>query len=290
MIIVQLSGGFGNQLFQYAAGLSLAEHHKVDVKVDVSLLLKPDIVTGTTRKADIFNLASPPLTATEEEVLSYYNLSRASKIIEKARPFYKRKVYKEKSNVFDSNFFKAGNDLLLKGNRQSEKYFKRFEDKIRHDFSLSESWIVPVKEFAENLKQQDSVAIHIRRGDYLTPIALEWLGLLPTYYYSDAIKTIAKKVTNSRFYIFSDDIEWSKQHLHIEHEHEFVSGIITKNAMEDFYLMSNCKHNIIANSTFSWWAAWLNSNEDKIVIAPKKWYNQVKLDTSDLIPPEWIKL
>src|SRR5437868_8983345 len=138
MIIVQLSGGFGNQLFQYAAGLSLAKHHKVEVKVDVSLLQKPDIVTGTARKADIFNLASAPRMATEEELMSYNNLTPSTKIIEKARPFYKRRVYKEKSNIFDNNFFKAGNDLLLKGNRQSEKYFKRFENTIRQNFLLSE--------------------------------------------------------------------------------------------------------------------------------------------------------
>lgn len=290
MIIVQLSGGFGNQLFQYAAGLSLAEHHNVEAKVDVSLLLKPDKVTGTTREVDIFNLASPPREATKQEVSRYIKLSWPAQLINKSRPFYRRKVYKETSNLFDNNFFKASKDLLLKGNRQSEKYFKQYEQRIRNDFSLSEEYVASVKQLGENLRQQNSISVHIRRGDYLTPVALKWLGVLSASYYYQSISTLAHKVQNCKFYIFSDDIEWTKQNLKIDYEHEFISRGITKTSYEDFYLMSKCKHNIIANSTFSWWAAWLNSNPDKIVIAPKKWYNQVRLDTSDLIPDSWIKL
>lgn len=290
MIIVQLSGGFGNQLFQYAAGLSLAEHRKVDIKVDISLLLNPDIVTGTIRQLDIFNLLNPPQKATEQEINFFTDLPLGSKYFEKCRPFYKRKVYKEKSNQFDNNFFNAGDNLLLKGNRQSEKYFKKYETKIKAEFSLAEKWITPVKHIGERFRQQNSISVHIRRGDYLTPVALQWLGLLPISYYSKGIEIVAKNQQQGKFYIFSDDIEWTKQNLHIPHNHEFVSGILTKNSMEDFYLMSQCRHNVIANSTFSWWAAWLNSYEKKIVIAPKQWYNKANLDTSDLIPESWIRL
>jgi len=290
MIIVQLSGGFGNQLFQYACGLSLGEHHKVQVKVDASLLSKPDAVTGTIRHADIFNLAKRPQEATEQEMHFYNNLSLRIKYIDKSLPFHKRRIYKEKSNTFDGSFFKAGSDLLLKGNRQSEKYFKRYETKIRSDFSLSEHCISAVKKYFKEFEEQNSISIHIRRGDYLTPVALEWLGLLPISYYTNAFARTVEKGKDNKFYIFSDDIEWAKQNLKIEYKHEFVSGVITKNSMEDFYLMSQCKHNIIANSTFSWWAAWLNSNPDKIVIAPKKWYSKANLDTKDLIPDEWIQI
>ena len=124
----------------------------------------------------------------------------------------------------------------------------------------------------------------------MSPVALEWLGVQPISYYTKAIEIITKKIPNARFYIFSDDISWVQQNLKLDHDHQFLSGKITTNALQDFYLMSKCKNNIIANSTFSWWAAWLNQYESKIVIAPKKWYNQITFDTTDLIPNSWIKI
>ena len=290
MIIVQLSGGFGNQLFQYASGLSLAEHHNVCLKVDVSLLEKEDVITGTFREMDIFKLRNIPIKATNDEINKFLSLSPFTSFTDKSKPFYKRKVYKEKSNMFDKNFFKAGKDLLLKGNRQSEKYFISIKETIVEKFSISEKVTEPVIEIGNTISVQNSVSIHIRRGDYLAPVALEWLGVQPISYYLKAIDKITKGIPNVKFYIFSDDITWVKQNLKLDHDHEFVSGNITTNALQDFYLMSKCKNNIIANSTFSWWAAWLNQNEGKFIIAPKKWYNQVTFDTTDLIPNSWIRI
>ena len=289
MIIVELKGGFGNQLFQYAAGLSLAQKHGVEIKVDTSSFINPDDHTGTQRQHDIFNLVDKPVEATTKELEYYSHLSKLIVYKEKLLPFYKRKIYKEESFTFDKNFFKAGSNLYLKGNRQSEQYFKPYESYIRNKFALAENAITSVKDFGQRLVNQNSVSIHIRRGDYLTPIALEWLGLIPISHYNECIKLIAQKIPDSTFYLFSDDMEWVKENLKIEHEHVFVSNIITKNPMEDFYLMSCCKHNIIANSSFSWWAAWLNNNPDKIVIAPKKWFNN-HTDPKDLIPESWMKV
>ena len=290
MIIVQLSGGFGNQLFQYASGLSLAEHHNVCLKVDVSLLEKEDVITGTFREMDIFKLKNIPIKATSDEINKFSRLPPINKFTDKSKPFYKRKVYKEKSNMFDKNFFKAGNDLLLKGNRQSEKYFINIKDQIVKKLSISEVVIEPVYDLGNTISVQNSVSIHIRRGDYLSPVALEWLGVQPVSYYLKAIEMMTMKIPNAKFYLFSDDITWVKQNLKLNHDHEFVSENITTNSLQDFYLMSKCKNNIIANSTFSWWAAWLNQYESKIVIAPKKWYNQITFDTTDLIPNSWIKI
>ena len=290
MIIVQLNGGFGNQLFQYAAGLCLAHNHKVEVKVDTTLLHQPDPVTGTKRKIEIFQLSNPPQEATVAELRDFLNQSVAKKLLEKSLPFYKRKVYKEKSNTFDDNFFKAGSHILLKGNRQSEKYFKTHEQHVRDAMQISSSAVAAVKSYAAEMRNITSISVHIRRGDYLTPVALEWLGLLPMAYYNTAIDTITSKIKGCKFFIFSDDIDWVKQNLEVTHEHEFVSGVISHNAIEDLYLMTQCRHNIIANSTFSWWGAWLNANANKVVIAPAKWYNKPGLDTSDLLPNEWMRL
>lgn len=290
MIVVKLSGGFGNQLFQYAAGLSLSKHNNVDLKVDISTLNAPDTVTGTIRKADILYLINPPTIASEAEIIRYKSQSHHKKLAEKLLPFYKRQVYKEASNKFDKMFFSAGANKYLLGNRQSEKYFKPYENHIKNNIILSGEIVFPLIKFSETLKEQNSVSIHIRRGDYLTPVAMEWLGLLPISYYKNSINTILAKIPNAVFYIFSDDIDWVKNNLIIENEHHFVSNNISKTAMEDFFLMSCCRHNIIANSTFSWWAAWLNDYEEKTIIAPKRWYNMDKLNNSDLIPANWIKL
>lgn len=290
MIVVKLTGGFGNQLFQYAAGLSLSKHHNVDLKVDITTLNAPDSVTGTIRKADILNLQIPPTVATEGEINKFRLQSRHKKLAEKLFPFYKRQVYKDASNKFDKKFFSASANKYLIGNRQSEKYFKPYENHIKNNIILSDEIVFPIIKFSETLKEQNSVSIHIRRGDYLTPVAMEWLGLLPLSYYLNSIKTILDKLPNAVFYIFSDDIDWVKNNLIIENEHHFVSNKVSKNAMEDFFLMSCCRHNIIANSTFSWWAAWLNAYEEKTIIAPNRWYNMEKLNNMDLIPESWIKI
>lgn len=290
MIIVELSGGFGNQLFQYAAGLSLAKHHGVELRVDISRLNKPDTITGTTRNADIFNLAILPLEATLHDVETIVNQQLLSSTLDMFKPLHKRRIYKERSTRFDKNFFKAPTPLYLKGNRQSEKYFRPYQSFVREHLQLSRSIIARVEGYGLSMQEVESVSIHIRRGDYLTPVAMDWLGVLPLSYYHDAINRIATAHPNSKFYVFSDDITWVKNNLSIQHPVVFASGTISNSALEDFYLMSCCKHNIIANSTFSWWAGWMNNNPEKMVICPAKWYNKTALNTSDLYPKGWIRL
>jgi len=290
MIIAQLSGGFGNQLFQYAAAISLAAHHKVPYKVDASLLLKPDIITGTVRTNELTKLSTQLNEAEKEEVAKFFNLSLPEKLSEKVLPFYKRLVYKEKSNKFDPKFFLAGPYTYIRGNRQSEQYFKRYETTIRSCFSISKKYRERVDDLASTIRNEQSISVHIRRGDYQTQIAQDWLGILPKSYYYLAISEFASKILKAKFYIFTDDVDWVEENLPMDHDHEIVSDNLSQNSIEDFYLMSQCRHNIIANSTFSWWAAWLNGHPDKIVIAPKQWYQKKGMDTSDLIPESWIRM
>ncbi|HSU50429.1 MAG TPA: alpha-1,2-fucosyltransferase, partial [Segetibacter sp.] len=126
--------------------------------------------------------------------------------------------------------------------------------------------------------------------DYSKKVVQDYHGTLNEEYYQKAINKLTSLSPNPTFYIFSDDVEWVKDKLLLKRPAEFITGEVTKNHYEDFYLMSQCKHNIIANSSFSWWAAWLNPNPDKIVIAPKKWFNNAPYNTNDLIPQSWIKL
>jgi hypothetical protein len=132
--------------------------------------------------------------------------------------------------------------------------------------------------------------VHIRRGDFLNEKITAYHGVLSAFYFEKAIGLIREKIPSASIYFFSDDIEWVKQNLAVDKNSVFVSSFITRSAIEDFYLMTKCKHNIIANSSFSWWPAWLNNNPDKIVVAPKKWFADSSINTNDLIPQDWIRI
>ncbi|MDB5193131.1 MAG: alpha,2-fucosyltransferase [Segetibacter sp.] len=289
MIIVQLKGGLGNQLFQYAAGIALSKHHNVPLKVDISELGKADAVIGTVRNYELQHLIEPPEIATAAEVEKYLKQSFFSKYFQKLLPPYKRAIYKEAAFTYDINFFKASPPFYLKGYRQSERYFKNCEPLIRHAFQVKRELVANVTDFLLQVKATNSVSIHIRRGDYNNPIVQAYHGVLGVNYYQAAIKYIQANIPNPTFYVFSDSIEWVKENLSFDAPVVFVSGTISKNHYEDFFLMTLCRHNIIANSSFSWWAAWLNNNKDKKVIAPLNWF-KAKINTEDLILKDWTRL
>jgi hypothetical protein len=290
MIIVQLKGGLGNQMFQYAAGLALAAHHRTKLKVDVSLLNEADAEIGTVRYFDLQQLQLPPEIATKKEISSIIPGSFFTTLLDKIQPAFKRKIYKECDYTFDVNFFKSQDNIYLKGYRQSEKYFSSIQDHIKNGFQFKNEVIKEVTGKASELKSLNSVSIHIRRGDYSNPIVSNYHGILDAAYYQRAIRYIESNVSDCHFYIFSDNPEWVKTNLTFNAPVQIISGVFTKTHFEDFYLISQCKHQVIANSTFSWWAAWLNPNPGKIVVAPKKWFNNAPYDTRDLIPESWIRM
>lgn len=290
MIIVHLKGGLGNQLFQYAAGMSLAHHHGTALKVDVTELLERDRHIGTMRSFDLQKLNTMVEVATDEEIGSLHPRNTLQQLLDKLLPRYRRSVYTEKQYAFDPNFFEAGDHLLLYGYRQSERYFAPIAETIRQSFTVRPEYLRNVQAKAAALASTESVSIHIRRGDYNNPIVRDYHGVLGKEYYQAAIDHIMKTVQHPFFHIFSDDPSWVKQHLVFSAPVEIVSGQISHTHLEDFHLITQCKHNIIANSTFSWWAAWLNANPGKQVVAPARWFNKGPKDTQDLIPHSWTRL
>jgi Glycosyl transferase family 11 len=284
MIISKISGGLGNQLFQFAAGRSLAIHHNTELCLDISVYQQDGL-----RNFDLTNFNIKPVIATEQDINKFTNRSFTKRIRDRILPHRFRKLYKEPFFHFDKNFFKASQNTYLKGYWQSEKYFSQINDIIRNDFTPNADITDKLKTLAGDLKTVNSVAIHIRRADYTTNHFNEYHGILGKDYYAAAIQLMKEKKQDCRFYIFSDDIKWVKQNYSSENA-VFVSGEIAKTHIEDLYLMSRCHHNIIANSSFSWWGAWLNNNPDKIVISPKKWFNKGPKDTDDLYPDGWIRL
>jgi hypothetical protein len=282
-------GGLGNQMFQYAAAKALSHYHKTPLKADLSFLEDSSNNSQITKRdfeLKCFTAQIEVATKEEIEVLDK-PISLKDKVLG-ILGFRIREVYLEKSFKFDSDFFSIKPKSLLVGYWQSEKYFCRYRDLILSDFS----WRIPLGEInlkvCEKIVDSSSVSIHIRRGDYVTNSAANnFHGICEADYYLRAISLIEHKIINPKYFVFSDDLEASREILgHLDHV-EFIDWNGSGQSFQDMRLMSMCKHNIIANSSFSWWGAWLNNNPGRIVIAPKKWFNKTDIDTSDLIPESW---
>jgi hypothetical protein len=282
MIIVRIQGGLGNQLFEYAAARCLAEKWQVECKIDTSSLHAHQL-----RQLDLEHFELTVHKASLKEIKQF---SLFPQLYRHAPAFFSklgRNIYREPHFHFDPRFFTLTDPVYLDGYFQSEKYFKPIENLLRRELTVKENLIKHLATYKEKLQQQESVAVHIRRGDYAQKKMLEIHGLQPPAYYNEAIKKMAQKLNRPFFYFFSDDIEWVKANITLDHPHEFITGF-TQTAIEDFYLMTQCKHTIIANSSFSWWAAWLNNNTNKIVIAPAKWFNKAPHNTQDLLSANWL--
>lgn len=273
MIVVQLIGGLGNQLFQYAAARSLAIEKNQKLFIDVS----------TFESYKLHNYA-----------LNHFNIVSSiykapNKYLRKIRSLYQKNIlYNEVDFGYNSDLINLkGNRIFLEGYFQSEKYFFKHQKEIRNDFEL----ITPLKNITRNtiekIERVNSVSIHIRRGDYLNnPLH----DTAKEEFYKKAVDIIEEKIDNPVFFVFSDDIDWVKLNFSTKMETVFIDFNNASTNFEDLKLMSSCKHNIIANSSFSWWGAWLNKNLDKIVIAPKLWFNDDSINSNDIIPSNWIKV
>lgn len=281
MIIVKLAGGLGNQLFQYAIGYNLAYKNNTGLLLDISAFNSCKL---RNYELSVFNIQENFAS------LSDINKFKPKKIL-KFYTIKNKKHIKQKGTSFDSKILELKGDLYLDGYWQSEKFFKEVEKQIREDFSFKIASEQLNKQISTKITMDNSISIHVRRGDYITNTKTNSVhGICSLDYYSKSVKYITNKVENSHFLIFSDDINWVKENLDIPFPKTYVDWNNSDKAYEDLRLMSLCKHNIIANSTFSWWGAWLNNNPDKIVIAPRKWFNDSKIDAADIIPESWVKL
>lgn len=206
-------------------------------------------------------------------------------------PYFRRSVFKQRFRHFDPNIFKSSRSVYLVGYWQSEKYFKNIEEILRSELTIKHNQGPDNQAMSCLINQTESVSLHIRRGDYVSnPISYQAHGICSLDYYRAAVETLTKTVKQPHFFIFSDDIEWAQENLKLDHPLTNVSNNGEVQDYEDLRLISHCKHHIIANSSFSWWGAWLCSHSQKIVIAPKKWFNNPKLNTRDLIPNEWYRI
>jgi hypothetical protein len=281
MIIIKLQGGLGNQLFQYSVARALAARHKTDLKLDIEWYKKSP---NRTYDLERYNISAD--MATKEEVKKLKGGGLKSILGTGNLKTY----LKEKTFTFDPEILQAGPDTYLEGYFQSEKYFLEIADIIKEEFVLKTEAKDLNATLLKDITEAQAVSLHVRRGDYVSSKSTNsYHGTSSLDYYQKAVNFVAGKVSNPHFYIFSDDPEWTKENLKVDHPATYVihNGAA---AQEDLRLMSNCKHFILANSTFSWWGAWLAANPEKIVIAPERWFATNENDTKDLIPSSWIRL
>lgn len=282
MIITRLSLGLGNNLFQYALGRRLAIERNTELFLDFS-----GENEGRRRYAldyiSRFNMIRS--VASKKDLMKIILLNKF--------PFlnlgHKNSVFTEKTHSFDLDVLGVPQNSYLTGYWQSEKYFKTVENTIRKDLKLKEPQGKKYQDFLDRIMKSNSISIHFRRDDFMSEKNLRIFNTCTPDYYHNAVSYLSGKISAPELFVFSDDIEWVKQNIKFNFPTTFVSG----NGLADYQeiiLMSACKYNIIANSTYSWWGAWLNDNPQKIVITPKKWFVDPDRDEKDLIPEEWIKI
>ena len=294
MIIIDLSGGLGNQMFQFALYKKLISLGK-DVYLDASSYSDMD----SFRKLELLQykgIKRSDLRLTNDYEQAPDFISRISFITK--RWLLKRIGirYEDKIGVFQPEVFDL-NWAYLSGYWQNEKFFVDIREDILRTFSFEESDVDVVnKEYTKSMQEEQSVSLHVRRGDYLDPKCQKvYGGICTVKYYRNSVKYICEHVEKPSFYVFSDDLPWVRDNI------DNLMGEVAKScdihyvdhnagdkSFLDLYLMSQCKYHIIANSSFSWWGAWLGANEDKIVVAPSRWF--ANHDTSDVVCDDWVRM
>jgi hypothetical protein len=296
MIIIKLRGGLGNQMFQYALAKKLAIKNKTEVVFDLTFINHR--MPGTKYvfrnfDLDIFSNIKNKTTSLSKAYKPFRNLAYVLQVIINkigAKLDKKFFVTEKKQYEFDADILKSGNDCYLSGYWQNEKYFKDIKQDIMNALS---KFTYPLSEKSLKLKEEinktNSVCVNFRRTDYLT--INTFMGNIDAHYYDNAVKLMSEKVKNPHLFVFSDDIEWCKENFKSQFPITFVDHSYAGKKFSDYLqLMISCKHYIIPNSTFAWWAAWLNPNKDKVIIAPKTWIISNDYDSSDMVPKEWIRI
>jgi hypothetical protein len=278
MIYARLHGRLGNQMFQYAAARGLAARLGVPFTLD-------------TRRAEhkgegvltrVFDLdwatpdAFPP--AQHERALAYAAWRALGR---------SPKIYREKGLGFNPAFEALPDDTYLHGYWQVERYFKHIEAEVRAAFVPRFEMSAQNAEMAARIGSGPSISLHVRRGDYLTAVGH---GLCDQAYYEAALEKVAQGIEAPTVYVFSDDPQWAKDNLPLPFEKVVVDFNGPDTDYEDMRLMSLCAHNILANSSFSWWGAWLNQNPDKRVAGPKTWFSDPKLNNPDILLDGWLRV
>lgn len=290
MITVRIKGGLGNQLFQYAAAYALSKRVEQDLQLDITFFPQQ---TLRGFKLNQMNISNKRVENSLSKAVEIYKNKYLNKILRKINvrilPCAKNGIFllETRSDIVPEFFSITQNDIYMDGYYQSEEYFKDYRRELISQFTPN---YTPETEYIEAIncvERCNSVAVHVRRGDFLNA-QNDWNPnhyLLGEEYYHNSLQYVETHIENPVFFWFSDDIEWVKRNFGERADFRFIS-LHTKHAdIDEMMLMKRCKHIIAANSTFSWWASWLNENERTLHICPKKRYGNLHM-----IPENWIKV
>ncbi len=297
MVTVLLRGGLGNQMFQYAAGLGIAKRNNDPLLIDSTYLndrFPRKQFTFREYDLDIFDI-TPKFTtlsklSTAMSVPGLW-LGLDLGLLKIKNSFGIQKILKEKQElVFDRNLVDARGNILIWGYWQTPGYFADIEEELRKEFRFKHALEGDALNLSKDIRESNSVSLHVRRTDYLIPKNTSLYGETNSSYYDKAIAYIDEHVKNPKFFIFSDDIAWCRENIKPPFPTTYIDRASEgPKASYHLQLMSMCKHNVITNSSFSWWGAWLNENPGKIVVAPARW-SPSSQGNEDVVPDGWTRL
>lgn len=277
-------------MFQYAAARTISQRTRQDLLLDLSDFSNYSLHQGFELDR-VFDLNVEVASRKDvQSLLEWQGGSLARKILRRSAFSWLRRTEFLVEPYFD--YWPAiegvAKDCYLMGYWQSEKYFGANPQTVRDDFKFRQDLSGENSRLAEEIRNTQSVSLHIRRGDYASdPKTRKVVSLCSLDYYRKAIEYVATRTDNPSFYVFSDDMKWVRENLPIRFPCTYVEHNRQEESYRDMQLMSLCRNNVIANSTFSWWGAWLNSRPDKVVVAPRRWFTRGS-SGGDLIPASWV--
>jgi len=294
IVVTRLIGGLGNQMFQYAAGRALALRIKASLKLDLS-----GFSADPKRRYELDCFPIRAVAATDIDLQRCGAIpgeqpklmTRALRRLGVHVPTSKVSMYRERHFHFDDNLATLRAPVYLDGFWQSERYFVEVAQTVRREFTPTQPFDANNRAFADRISAVKALSLHVRRGDYVDEQGTNrFHGTCSLAYYQRAVEYVSARIAEVHLFVFSDDQRWARENLQFDFPTTFVDANTPDCGFLDMQLMCRCHHHILANSSFSWWGAWLNPSLEKIVIAPARWFNAAGIDTRDLIPKQWVRL
>jgi hypothetical protein len=291
LIITRLNGGLGNQMFQFAAARAFALRTGAVLKLDLSAFPRDKL-----RSYDLGDYAlaeSVPIASDAELAQCEQKKPRGLALIGKALGLGGAAIpaIREAHFHYGPLLAAARPPAYVVGYWQCERYFADHAAQIRRDFAAREPLEPENAAIADIINGANAVSLHVRRGDYVSDARHQAVhGVCGVDYYARAMAAVEAQVASPHYIVFSDDPDWCRANLKSSHAMTFVNANSTDRAYRDMQLMSLCRHHIIANSSFSWWGAWLNARADRIIVAPARWFASGNKDARDLLPEQWVRV
>jgi hypothetical protein len=293
-VVTHLMGGLGNQMFQYAAGRALALRTGSSLKLDLSGCDAAD-----ARPFELDKCPIDAVAATKAELAALGAATRAQpnrlvRMLGRLKESYftpNSRICRERHFHFDPAVINLRPPVLLFGHWQSERYFLDYADTIRCELTSTIELDAKNAAMAERIESVNAVSLHVRRGDYAdNPVTNRYHGTCTVDYYQRSLAYLSERIQSPHIFVFSDDYDWARGNLRFTVPTTFIDINTAAEGYRDMQLMVRCRHHIIANSSFSWWGAWLSPRAEKVVVAPRRWFRTTTNDTRDLIPEGWIRL